>query len=130
MRLQVFLPTTTLVNTEIRRLYAEGGEGCFCLLPRHIDYVSALVPGILSYVDPEGQEHFLAVDEGILVKCGPEVRISVRNAVEGGRPGELRAAIEKVMDEREEQEKVARSALARLEAGMVRRFLELEHYGQ
>jgi F-type H+-transporting ATPase subunit epsilon len=75
-----------------------------------------------------GAEEFLAVDEGILVKCGPEVMVSTRQAVRGPELGTLKATVEKTFKVRTDQEKRARSALANLEANFIRRFLKLEEY--
>ena len=125
MRLKVLLPTEVLVDQAVTKVIAEAQNGFFCLLPRHIDFVAALVPGLLSFVTAEGREEFVAVDEGVLVKCGPEVLVSTQDAVWGHDLGSLRQAVEErfqVLDEREQE---ARSALARLEADFVRRFMEL-----
>ena len=94
MRLKVLLPTEVLIDTEVTKVIAEAENGAFCLLPRHIDVVAALVPGLLSYVPPDGGESFVAVDEGMLVKCGPEVLVSTRQAVRGADLGQLKQTVE------------------------------------
>lgn len=129
MNLHVFLPTEILVNEAVSKVIAEGENGLFCLLPRHIDFVSALVPGILSFVLETGQEEFVAVDEGILVKCGAEVLVSSRQAVRGADLGDLRQTVEAQFRVLDEREKLARSATARLEADLVRRYMELGVHG-
>jgi len=130
MKLKVLLPTEVLVEETVKKINAEAPNGFFCLLPRHIDFVTALVPGLLSYeTGKEDREVFLAVSEGILVKSGEDVLVSVRRAVQGGELGELRRIVEekfKVLDDREQ---TARSAMARIEAGFVRRFLEVQKRG-
>lgn len=126
MKLKVLLPTEVLIDLEVSKVCAEAENGSFCLLRRHIDFVAALVPGLLSIETESGQETFLAVDEGILVKCGPEVLVSTRHAVQGPDLGDLKKTVEqefRVLDEREKQ---TRSVLARLEASFVRRFIKLE----
>lgn len=125
MHLKVLLPTEVLVDEPVVKIIAEAANGSFCLLPRHVDFVTALVPGLLSFVSPTGEEEFLAVDEGILVKQGAEVRVSVINGVRGGALGELRAMVTEQFQRLDERERRARSALARLEADFVRRFIEL-----
>ncbi len=129
MRLKVLLPAEVLVDEEVAKVTAEAENGSFCLLPRHIDFVAALVPGLLAFVkSANGAEEFLAVDEGILVKCGPEVMVSTRQAVRGPELGRLKATVAKTFKVRTDQEKRARSALANLEANFIRRFLKLEEY--
>ena len=91
MKLKIILPTEIMVDVEVTKVTAEASNGLFCLLPRHIDFVAALVPGLLSFVKAGNEvEEFLAVDEGILVKCGPEVLVSTRKAVRGPELGQLR----------------------------------------
>jgi F-type H+-transporting ATPase subunit epsilon len=129
MKLKVILPTEIMVDVEVNKVTAEASNGSFCLLPRHIDFVAALVPGLLSFVKAGNEvEEFLAVDEGILVKCGPEVLVSTRKAVRGPELGQLRETVEKTFKVLTDQEKLARSALANLEANFIRRFLKLEEH--
>jgi F-type H+-transporting ATPase subunit epsilon len=120
------LPTKILVDEEVTKIIAEAENGSFCLLPHHIDWVSALVPGLLSFVSVQGQEKFLAVDEGILVKCGAQVLVSTRQAVLGDNLGTLRETVDSQFRVLDEREKLARSALAKLEASVIRHFIELE----
>ena len=129
MKLTVLLPTGMLVDQEVTKVTAEAENGSFCLLPRHIDFVAALAPGLLSFENEAGEE-FLAVDEGILVKCGPEVMVSTRNAVRGVPLGQLRQAVRErflTLDSRELQ---AREVLARLEADLVVKFVRMGGKGR
>jgi F-type H+-transporting ATPase subunit epsilon len=125
MHLKVLTPTQTLVDEPATRVHADGLEGSFCLLPRHRDWVAALQPGIVGFTTSEGQERFLAVDQGVLTKCGAEVLIAVRRAVREDDLTRLRQVVEHEFRQLDEQERMARSTLARLEAGMIRRFVEL-----
>ncbi|MCF8033437.1 MAG: F0F1 ATP synthase subunit epsilon [Desulfarculaceae bacterium] len=129
MKLKVLLPNQVLVDEEAAKVVAEAENGSFCLLPRHVDFVAALAPGILSFVDPRGVEVFLALDEGVLVKQGAEVLVSTRRGVRGGQLGELRRLVSRQFRELDQQEVKARSAMAKIEAGFVRRFLELQELG-
>jgi F-type H+-transporting ATPase subunit epsilon len=124
MRLRVLLPEQILLDTEVRKITAEAENGSFGLLPRHADFVTALVPGILTFTPADGGEEFLAVDEGILVKNGADVRVSTRNAVLGQELGALRQMIEERFKKVDEFEKKSRDALYKMEADLVRRFME------
>jgi F-type H+-transporting ATPase subunit epsilon len=126
MQLKIMLPTQILFEEDVGKVVAEAENGHFGMLPRHIDFATALVPGILVCETLEGDERYVAVDAGILVKCGDEVLVSTRNAVLGDDLDRLRETVRKQYLEIDEKDKVARSALARLEAGVVRRFIELE----
>jgi F-type H+-transporting ATPase subunit epsilon len=109
------------------RIVAETRGGSFGLLPHRLDCVASLAPGILSYqTDAEG-EVYLAVDEGVLVKSGPDVRVSVRRAIGGTDLGRLRDSVEREFSTLDEREQSVRSVMAKLEAGFVRRFTSLQH---
>jgi len=130
MRLQVLLPTEVLVDEEVVKVVAEAQNGFFGLLPRHVDFVAALVPGILSFVDREERVQLVAVDEGVLVKCGSQVRVSVLNAVRGDALADLQETVVARFRHLDDEQRSARSALGRLEAGTLRRFLELEEHAR
>lgn len=125
MQLKVLLPQGILLDRQVTKVVAEAENGSFCLLPRHIDFVAALVPGLLALADREGREEFLAVNYGVLVKKGPEVTVSTTDAVLGPDLGMLRQTITEQYATLDERERHARSALARLESEFVRRFIEL-----
>jgi F-type H+-transporting ATPase subunit epsilon len=129
MRLKVLLPNGVLMDEEVTKVVAEAENGSFCLLPRHIDFLAALVPGLVSFASVSGAEEFLAVDEGILVKCGSEVLVSTRNAVRGPDLGKLEQTVEQSFRRLDDQETMARSAFAKLEASFIRRFMDLEKHG-
>lgn len=126
MRLKVWLPTQILMDEEVVRIKAEAQNGWFGMLPKHIDFVTALVPGVLRFQRVGQPEEYLAVDRGILVKCGSEVKISSRNAFRGTSLEQLKTEVEKQFREREELEKKARAFEAKLETDLVRRLLEEE----
>ena len=125
MRLKVLLPFQVYTEIEgVKRIVAETPQGAFGLLPRRLDCVAVLEPGILTYeTDAEG-EVYIAVDEGVLVKAGANVLVSVRNAIGGIDLGKLRAAVAREFVNLDENEKQVRAVLARMESGFVRRFAE------
>jgi len=127
VKLKVLLPDKIFLDVEVDKINAEAENGAFTLLPRHVDWVASLVPGILSY-QSDDKERFLALDEGVLVKCGSEVLVSVRSAIAGENLGNLRQTVEEKFQELDEREKKARSILARFEADFIRRFIEVERY--
>lgn len=124
MRLEVTLPSRVMLDQAVTKVVAEGQGGSFCLLPRHADMTAALVPGLLSFTSADGAQGLLGIDEGVLVKRGGDVLVATLNAVRGADLATLRATVQEQFIELDEHERVARSALARLEAGVVRRFLQ------
>ncbi len=128
MNLKVLLPFKVFVEkTGVSRIVAESRKGSFGLLPHRLDCVAALAPGILVFETEAEGEVYIAVDEGILVKTGNDVRVSVRNAIGGTDLGQLRAAVEQEFLELDEQEKSVRSVLAKMEIGFIRRFAAFHH---
>lgn len=122
MRLRIHEPNGLFLDTVVRRITAEGPNGAFGILPRHLDLAAVLVPGIFSYEADGGRPVYLAVDEGILVKQGPEVQVATRMAVKG-ELGALRQSVEEMIAVVDDRERKTRSAVARLEADLVRRFV-------
>lgn len=128
MHLKVLLPFGVFADVaEVTRIVAETPAGSFGLLPRRLDCVAALVPGILTYETATGGEVYIAVDEGILVKSGPEVLVSVRRAMDGADLGQLRHSVEQEFLRLDEGEKSARSVMTKLETAFLRRLATFHH---
>lgn len=120
MNLKVLIPTKVLVDETANKVTAEAENGSFTLQPKHIDFVAALVPGILSFEADSGEEVFIAVDEGILVKRGAEVLVSVRQGIRSADLETLEQTVAEEFTHLDEKEKETRSAIAHLEAGLLR----------
>jgi F-type H+-transporting ATPase subunit epsilon len=128
MNLKVLLPFKIHTDkTGVSRIVAETQDGSFGLLPHRLDCVAALLPGILVYETEADGVVFLAVDEGVLVKTGPDVLVSVRRAIGGMDLGQLHAAVEKEFRNLDDTERNERSISARLETGLLRRFVIFQH---
>jgi len=128
MTLKVLLPYQVFAEkTGVSRIIAETHEGSFGILPRRLDCVAALAPGILTYENDSEGEVYLAVDEGVLVKTGPDVLVSVRNAIAGTDLGRLRDSVEREFLNLDEREQNVRSVLAKMESGLIRRLAEFQH---
>ncbi|MDA3876353.1 MAG: F0F1 ATP synthase subunit epsilon [Halothiobacillus sp.] len=128
MHLKILLPHKVYADkTGVLRIVAESRAGSFGLLPHRLDCVAPLAPGILVFETEAEGEVYLAVDEGILVKTGADVLVSVRNAIGGTDLGTLREAVAQEFLILDEQEKSMRSVLAKMESGFIRRFAALHH---
>lgn len=140
MKLKVLLPYKVFAEkSQVKRIIAVTHEGAFGILPHRLDCVMALTASILVFeTDARGDlnedrvneeytnekyinEEYIAVDEGILVKTGSEVLVSVRNAISGMALSELREAIEQQFIQLDEQEQKLRSVLTKMESGFIRR---------
>lgn len=128
MNLKVLLPFGIFAEvTGVTRVVADTDAGSFGLLPQRLDCVAALVSGLLIYETEAQGEVFLAVDEGVLVKNGADVLVSVRRALRGTDLGELRASIEREFSNQDAQAQDVRSVMAKLETGFLRRFASFQH---
>jgi F-type H+-transporting ATPase subunit epsilon len=128
MNLKVLLPFRIFAEkTGVSRIVAETREGSFGVLPRRLDCVAALAPGILIYENEAEGEVYVAVDEGVLIKTGQDVLVSVRNAIAGTDLHQLREAVERIFLNLDEREKSVRSVLAKMESGFIRRLAEFHH---
>ncbi len=126
MTLRVLLPFEVFVEEAgVASIVVETAHGSFGLLPQRLDCVAALVPGILSFESAGAGEVFLAVDEGVLVKTGSTVVVSVRRALRGEDLAQLRDVVEQQFLMFDDQEQAVRTAMARLETGFLRRFATL-----
>jgi F-type H+-transporting ATPase subunit epsilon len=126
MRVKVMAPNRIVVDARADHVTAEALDGSFSLLPRHVDLATALAPGLLALRTREGVERHVAVDGGLLVKCGEEVLVSTRRAVVSDDLDALERAVTETFQQSDEAERRARMAVARLEADLVRRFAEWE----
>ena len=125
MSLKVLLPFQIFADkTGVSRIVAETREGSFGLLPHRLDCVAALAPGILTYQLGAQAEVYMAVDEGVLVKTGLDVLISVRNAIGGTDLGQLHAAVEREFLHLNEREQSVRSVMAKMESDFISRLAE------
>ena len=128
MDVTIRLPTRMLFEGRARKLFAVAENGAFGMLNNHIDFVTSLVPSvlILTLTLEDGHEQIFGIDEGILVKQGHKVDVAIRRGAPGTDLATLQESVRKNFIEVDEDERVARSALSRLEAGMVRRFADLQ----
>jgi F-type H+-transporting ATPase subunit epsilon len=128
MNLKILLPAKIfLEQSGVSRIVAETGNGSFGLLPRRLDCVAVLCAGILLYENDREGETYVAVDEGILIKTGSQVLVSVRNAILGRELAQLRSAVQQEFLNLNEQEKSLRVTLNKMESGLIRRMVVLQN---
>ena len=128
MTLKILLPFRVFAEQKaVTRIVAESRQGAFGLLPQRLDCVAALEPGILIYETDTDGERYVALDEGVLVKSGQEVLVSVRNAIAGTDLRRLREAVEREFLTLDEHEQSLRSVMAKLESSFVHRFADFRH---
>jgi len=128
MNLKILLPFQIFAEkTGVSRIVAETPEGSFGLLPHRLDCLAALAPGILTFETEADGEVYVAVDEGVLIKTGPDVLVSVHRAIGGTDLGLLRGSVEKEFLTLDENEQSVRSVMVKLETGFLRRLASFQH---
>jgi len=128
MHLKILLPSQVFADVDgVSRMVADTSDGSFGLLPHRLDCVAAMVPGILTYeISAEG-ESYVAVDQGMLVKSGCDVLVSVRRAIGGKDLSQLHAMMKREFQTLDESEKDARAASDKLESGFLSSFVRARH---
>lgn len=128
INLKVLLPFRIFAEkTGVTRIVAETRTGAFGLLPHRLDCVAALAPGILIYENDAEGEVFVAINEGVLVKTGLDVLISVRDAISGTDLSQLRLTVEQEFLHLNEREQGIRAVMAKIESGFIRRLEGFHH---
>jgi F-type H+-transporting ATPase subunit epsilon len=128
MNLKILLPYRIFAQkNDVSRIVAETGDGSTGLLPHRLDCVAVLVPGILVYTTPADGTVYVAVDEGVLVKSGAEVLVSVRHAIGGTDLRELHTAVKREFLVIDAQDRQVRAAVAKMEGAFAGRFAGFQH---
>lgn len=128
MHLRILLPFKIFVDTgDVSRMVVETSAGSMGLLPHRLDCAASLVPGILEYETEAEGIAYVALDEGVLVKTGTDVRISVRRAIAGSDLAKLHEKVEQEFLALSDEEQATRSVMAKLESGFLHRLAGLQH---
>lgn len=129
MKLNVNTPIGIVLNTDIQKIDFEALDGHFTLLPKHVDFVSAMPPNIVMYQTADGVKRYIACNRGLIIKKGDSVYLSVHKAVLSENLADLSHTIEVEFKHDDEQRKEVNTAMARLEMGLSRGFMKLKEAG-
>jgi F-type H+-transporting ATPase subunit epsilon len=128
MNLKILLPFQVFADLrDVSNVVAETTAGSVGFMPHRLDCVAALVPGILYYQSAADGDVYLGVDEGVLVKTGQDLLVSVRNALAGADLGRLRQAVDKDFLRLDAQEKEQRASAAKMEGQLARQLSIFEN---
>ncbi len=114
-------------NHGVTSIVVETCGGACGILPHRLDCITALVPGILVFNTEDKGEVCMAVDEGILVKIGTDMTVSVRRAIVGSDLGQLHTAVEHEFLTLDADEQNVRSTMVKLESDFRLRIAALSH---
>lgn len=128
MQLKILLPDATFTEKyEVLRIVAETRQGSFGILPNRLDCSAVLSAGILCYQCKNAQEVFIAIDQGVLVKTGMNVMVSVRRAIGQTDIKQLHKVVKQEFLVLDEQQQHLQATSAKLEAGFLRRLSKFQH---
>jgi F-type H+-transporting ATPase subunit epsilon len=126
MHLKVLLPFEIFADKfDVTRIVADTNLGSFG--PHRLDCVAALSAGILVYQTEGADEAYMAIDEGVLVKTGFDVLVSVRNAISGADLGQLRQVVQQQFLNLNKSEENIRSVMSKMETGLIHKLVEFSH---
>lgn len=126
MKLKVHSPVGMVLDTDIAQIDMQALDGAITLKPHHVDYVAALPPNIVSFETMDGATHFMACNRGVVVKQGHTVNMSVQKAILNDDLDTLSKAIAVEFQKDEEERRQVNTAMARLEVGLSRGFMQLK----
>jgi F-type H+-transporting ATPase subunit epsilon len=130
MNLTIVTPAQPILSISgVTSIVAESLNGSFGILPNRLDCVACLVPGILIFENAEGEQQYAAIDEGVLVKTGPEVHVSVRNAVIAKELEKLKTVVHETFLIATDRQRRLSSILTKLEMSLLRALSEVRHRG-
>jgi F-type H+-transporting ATPase subunit epsilon len=128
MNLRILLPFGVFAEkANVLRVVADTTDGSYGLLPHRLDCVAALVPGILTYETKDSGTAYVGIDQGVLVKAGDQLTVSVRRAIGGSDLSQLKDAVERDFLKLDEQERNVRTAVAKMEGSLMGRLAEFEN---
>ncbi len=122
MKLVITTPATIAVECDgIVDLRAEDASGSFGIRPGHADFLTVLVPSVVTYRARDGIEHFVAVRDGVLsVQGGHLVAVATPEAVTGDSFEAVEQRLAALMAAARESDSQARTDTARLHAAAIR----------
>ncbi len=128
INLKILLPFRVFADErDVKEVVAQTAQGSYGILPNRLDCAGSLESGILTYRNHSEETIDLAIDQGVLIKVGEDIMISVRDAIGGIPLGELHQAVQRQFLDISENEKADRSSLAKMETGFIQSLIKIEH---
>ncbi len=122
---RLLVPDRVVLEAEVEKVIADTMTGSRCFLPRHIDFATPLVAGIVTYHLVGGEERFAAIESGVLTKKASELLVVSWRAVVSESLDDLSEQMMQRVARDEELERASRRAMAQLETRLVKELLEL-----
>ena len=125
MDLQIITPAEIILSCPIQKITIEGIDGFRTLLPKHMDFITALKAGIMTYVTLNNQTQYVACHQGLCVKNGNTVSISTPWAITSDNVSTLKQHIKQAFQAMEQERKEVGVSMARLEIGLTKGLMQL-----
>ncbi len=124
LKLEIVTPDSIAYSEEVDMITLPGVEGQMGVYPQHVPLMTQMVPGEVI-VRKDGQEHFLAVGEGLIEVTGDQVNILTDMAIASDKIDE--AAVEEARRRAEArlQEKLSDEEVASVNASLARSLAQL-----
>ena len=125
MKFTVTTPLAIGVDVDdVVHLRAEDDTGAFGILPGHADFLTALVPSVISWRDEQAGEHYIAVRGGVLeVRGGKTIAVATTEAVLGSNLRDLEDQVIAGFRRQLAEEQAARSDAQRLYVAAIRQIV-------
>jgi len=124
LRLEIVTPEATVYSEEVEMVTLPGVEGEMGILPQHVRLMTQLVPGEMI-VRKDGQDHFLAVGEGLVEITGDRVGIVTNMAIAVEDIDEAKAEEARQRAAARLREKVSSEEVASVNAALARSLAQL-----
>lgn len=125
MRLRIVTPLSVVVDeSDVVALRAEDATGSFGVLPRHADFLTSLVVGVVGWRRKDGSRSFCAVRRGMFsVTGGEEIAVTTREAVQGDDLATLHETVLSRFQAAYDEEKVQHVEATRLHLNAIRQIM-------
>lgn len=120
MQFELLVPDGVIVEEPILGLQAADASGRFGLWPNHEQFLTVLVPCVLTFRRLDGRERYAAADGGVLLLENNRLSVVTREALSADRLEDVAGAAAAMFAARKAQERTARSAFFELELTLLR----------
>jgi F-type H+-transporting ATPase subunit epsilon len=124
IKLEIVTPQATVYSEDVDMVTLPAVEGEMGVLPQHVRLMTQLVPGEMV-VRKNGQDHFLAVGEGLVDVTGDRVSIVTDMAIPAENIDEAKAEEARQRAAAHLREKISSAEVASVNAALARSIAQL-----
>ena len=124
LKLEIVTPAGTAFSEDVEMVTLPGVEGEMGILPQHVPLMTQMVPGEMI-VRQNGQDHFLAVGEGLIEITGDHVAILTDLALPAEKIDEAAAEEARQRAQARLRERLSDEEVASVNAALARSLAEI-----